>query len=89
MSTNDAVYYKYTNISASAKISDYPIKLGGIQCNSTTSGTVKIYDNNAASGTVVVNTYTLATGWNSLPFILQNGCYITVGGTADITVAWL
>lgn len=89
MSTNDAVYYRYTNLSASALLNSGITKLGGIHCNSTSSGTVKIYDNTAASGTVVLNTYTLASGWNPMPFILGTGCFITIGGTADITVAWL
>lgn len=90
MSTNDAVYYKYTNLSASAKISDTPVKLGGIFCASSSSGTIKVWDNTAASGAIVVNTFSIAAAtWYPLPFILQNGCFITVGGTADITVAWL
>lgn len=90
MSTNDAVYYKYTELTASAKISDTPVKLGGIFCASSSSGTVKIWDNNAASGAVVVNTFNVsANTWYPLPFILQNGCFITIGGTTDLTVAWL
>lgn len=90
MSSSDAVFYKYTELSASGKISDYPVKLGGIFCASSSSGTVKIWDNNAASGAVVVNTFNIvANTWYSLPFNLMNGCFITVGGTADITVAWL
>lgn len=89
MSSNDVPIYKYKNITASALISNQPTRLGGIYCNSTTSGTVKIYDNNAASGTVVLNTTALAVGWNQMPFLLPSGCYITVGNTLDCTVAYL
>lgn len=90
MSTNDAVYYRTTNISASALINSGKTVLGGIFCASSTSGTAKVWDNTAASGTVCVNTFTLVAGtYYPIPALLQNGCYITIANTADITVFWL
>lgn len=93
MSTQDAVYYKYTNLTATAAISPItgPRKLGGVFCASSTAGTLKIWDSaTAASGPVIVNTFSLVAGtYYTIPAIAQNGLYLTVGGTADITVFWL
>jgi hypothetical protein len=90
MSTNDAVYYKTTNITASALIQTGVTKLGGIFCASSTSGTAKVWNNTAASGTVCVNTFTLVAGtYYPLPAVLNGGCYITIANTADITVFYL
>lgn len=93
MSTADAVYYKYTNLTASAPVT--PVtegrKLGGVFCASSTAGTLKIWDSaTAASGPVIVNTFTLVAGtYYPLPAIAKNGLYLTIGGTTDITVFWL
>lgn len=90
MSTNDAVYYPYTNLSASALLNTGLTKLGGVFCASSSTGTLKVWDNTAASGTVLVNTFSLVAGtWYPLPFIAKTGVFLTIGGTADITVASL
>lgn len=90
MSQSDAVYYKFTNITASALIQTGPTKLGRIFCASSTAGTVKVWDSTAASGTVCVNTFSVTAGNGyELPADMKNGCYITVGGTADLTVFYL
>ena len=60
----------------------------GIHVNSSSSGTIKLWDNTAASGSVIVNTYSAAIGWNPMPFIFMTGLYITVGGTIDYTVSF-
>lgn len=92
MSTQDAVIYKYTNLSASAAITPVagPRRLGGVFCASSSAGTLKIWDNTAASGAVVVNTFSLVAGtYYPIPALLQNGLFLTIGGTTDITVFWL
>jgi hypothetical protein len=87
MSSSDAVYYKFTNLTASALIQEGHTKLGGIFCASSTAGTAKIWNNTAASGAVCVNTFTLVAGtYYSIPADMKNGCYITIGGTTDVTV---
>ena len=55
----------------------------------SSSGTLTVYDNTAASGTVLVNAFPLTAG-QSIQFDLafQVGCYISLGGTADITAVY-
>ncbi|MBP7662287.1 MAG: hypothetical protein KA770_00260 [Shewanella sp.] len=90
MSSSDAVYYKYTNLSASAQIAVGQVRLGGIFCASSTSGTVKVWDSTAASGDICVNTFAVTAGtYYPIPALLKTGCYITIANTADITVMWL
>lgn len=94
--TNDIIKIRdnatYTNISASALIKTGAGVLKGIVVNSHTSGTLKLWDNTAGSGTVIFNTITFAAGPNfiSLPAVeFSTGLYATVGGTAaDITLLW-
>lgn len=59
----------------------------GVFCASSSSGTLKLHDNaSAASGKVVVNTFSLTAGtFYQIPASLANGLYATVGGTADVT----
>lgn len=80
----------YKNLSASGLVYTGSGKLKGLFCASTTSGTVKIWDNTAGSGTVIVNTFNLTAGtWYELPFTFHTGCYVTIAGTAaDITVSF-
>jgi hypothetical protein len=52
---------------------------------STSSGTLTLYDNVAASGTQVTGLITPAVGWNPLPVDLQTGLYASIGGTLDCT----
>lgn len=90
MSSNDVLLYKYVAISNAADATiPTAYCLGGILCSSSTSGTVKIYDNSAASGAVLVDTLTLTAGqWYPIPASLTSGkgCYVTVGGTFKATV---
>lgn len=81
----------YKNISASALVKTGSGKISGIVVNSHTSGTIKVWDNTSAAGTVLFNTITLAVGERFIPLYDANfttGCYVTIGGTADITVLY-
>lgn len=90
MSSDDAIYYKYVNLTASGLVQTGPTKLGGIFCASTTTGTVKVWDNTAASGAVCVNTFDLTKAtYYPLPADMKLGCYITIANTADITVFYI
>jgi hypothetical protein len=93
--TNDSitVYPKAsdTNTAASALIKTGAGNIYGIIINSHTSGTLKLWDNTAASGTVICETITLAVGERSIPFFgasFGTGLYVTIGGTANITVIY-
>ena len=72
-------------ITASGVVVNGPARLRGFYVNSTTSGTLVLYDNTAASGTVLSGTITPAAGWNEFPVDLANGLYATVGGTLNVT----
>lgn len=81
---------KYTNLSASALIRTGSGLVHGIIVNSHTSGTLKLWDNTTATGTVIMNTYTFPSGSQVImfpvPIEFYTGLYATIGGTADITI---
>ena len=80
---------QYSNISASAVVKASAGNLAGFHVNSSSSGTVKLWDNaSAGSGTVLINTYSPSVGWNPCPFRFRNGLYATLGGTIDLTFSF-
>ena len=79
---------EHTNISADTLIKSGDGHLIGFHVNSTSSGTVVIYDNTSAAGTKIANTITPNTGWNALPAHFKTGLYFDVTGTIDLTVIW-
>lgn len=86
---------KYANISSSGLIKTGAGTLEAIIINSHSSGTVKIWDNTSAATTVICNTITLSavatTGERVIDFgslSFDTGLYITIGGTADITIVY-
>lgn len=50
--------------------------------------TIKFWDSLAASGTVLIGTFTPSVGWNPMPFAFRTGLYMTIGGTVDCSVSW-
>lgn len=63
----------------------------GIIIASHTGGTLKLWDNTAGSGTVLVNTITFNVGEHFIDLFdtpFSTGCYATIGGTADITIVY-
>ncbi len=83
--------YAYKNISASALIKTGYGIVEGIIINSHTSGTIKLWDNTSAATTVICNTMTLAASERFIPLYdinFSTGLYVTIGGTADITVVY-
>lgn len=82
---------KYKNMSASALIKTGAGELKGIVINSHTSGTLKFWDNTSAATTVIFNTITLAAGERYIDLgdiAFNTGLYLTIGGTADVTVVY-
>lgn len=64
--------------------------LVGMYVNSTSAGTIKIYDNTAQSGTVLNNTITPAIGYHPLGNAsFSTGLSVTVGGTLDVTLYFI
>lgn len=91
--TNDAitVYPKcsYTNTADSVLVKTGAGQAYGVIINSHSSGTLKLWDNTAASGTVLCNTITFAAGERFIPLLgatFGTGLYATIGGTADVTI---
>lgn len=76
------------NLTASGVVKTQSGKISGVFCASTSSGTLKLWDNTAASGNVIVNTFNLTAGtFYEIPAAFATGCYATIAGTsADITI---
>lgn len=80
---------KYTNLTASALIKTGQGVLIGMYVNSTSTGTIKFWDNTSAATTVINNTITPAIGYHNLGSVAFNtGLYTTIGGTLDVTLHW-
>lgn len=77
------------NGSSSQQVKGSAGSLIGIFVASSSSGTIKLWNNTAASGTVLVNTFSAAAAtWYPLPFPFSTGLYITVGGTIDYSISY-
>ena len=79
---------RYLNGSTSQLVKTGGGSIVGIHVNSSSAGTIKLWDNTSAAGAVLVNTYSALVGWNPIPFTFRTGLYITVGGTIDYTVSF-
>lgn len=80
-----------TDITTGTLIKKGPGRFWGFYVNSTSSGTLKIYDSATASGTVIHNTITPAIGLQQFNIGREftNGLYVDVpSGTIDVTVFW-
>lgn len=78
----------YANISSSSLVKTGDGHLLGIFVASTSAATVKVWDQTSAAVPVLVNTHTILAGWNPMPFHFKNGLYVTITGTADMTVSF-
>lgn len=77
------------NGTTSQQVKDVRGALVGVFVASSTSCTIKFWDNTAGSTTVLVNTFSAsAATWYPLPFVFNTGLYITVGGTCDYTISY-
>lgn len=85
---------KYLNGTTSQQVKATAGALYGVIVNSNTSGTFKLWDNTAGSGTVLINTFTPTTATSQTYIFPQGvtfntGLFITVGGTIDYTVLYV
>jgi len=77
----------YKNLTASALVKTGFGVLKGMYVNSTSAGTIKLWDNTSAAATVINNTITPAIGYHSLGSVdFNTGLYATIGGTLDVTL---
>jgi hypothetical protein len=71
------------------------VKTGAGQCHlilvtASTAGTVKLWDAVSAAGTVIVDTMSVnANEEYDIPAQFNTGLYITIGGTATVTVFYI
>lgn len=80
----------FVNLSASAQVKSGPGIIAGIFCASSSSGTCKVWAQTTAAVPVLVNTFSLTAGtWYPIPARFSAGLYVTIGGTADITVFYV
>ena len=78
----------YKNLTATAWVKEGAGKLCGIFVASTTSGTIKVWDQTSAAAPVLVNTFTPAAA-TYYPFpdvAFTRGLFITIANTIDCTV---
>ena len=74
------------NLTASGIVSKAACGLIGICVNSTSSGTIVIYNGQSASGTAISGTITPSAGFLAFPAYCPDGCYIAViGGSINLT----
>lgn len=82
----------YLNGTTSQSVKNGPGTLYGFTVNSHTNGTLKFWDNTAGSGTIMINTITLAAGpgFYMIPdgVDFNTGLFVTVGGTIDYTIIY-
>lgn len=77
------------SLSASGQVKASTGVLVGFFVAQSTSCTVKLWDNTAGSGTVVLDTFTVpAVGWYPLPASFGTGLYFTEGGTCVISFVY-
>jgi len=90
---NPLTQSKYLNGTTSQAIKSGAGTLYGVMVNSHTSGTLKVWDNTAGSGTVLLNTITFNAGPQLLSFpqgiSFNTGLFFTVGGTIDYTALYV
>lgn len=86
---------KYANISASGLVKTGAGVIDRIIINSHTSGTIKLWDALTATTPVICNTMTLSAVATTGERVIElggisftTGLYVTIGGTADITVVY-
>ena len=82
--------HKYVNLSASGLVKTGQGVLFMVKVASSSSGTIKLWDNTAGSGTVIQNTMSVdAKEEHYFSVEFTTGLYITIGGTADITAYFI
>ena len=90
MHNSNAGVWNYKNLTASGNtlVKTGPGQLYGFFCG-TATGNITIYDNTAASGTVILATCTLVAGFNPLPCSFGTGLETTLSSTGTVTILFL
>lgn len=82
----------YKQLSATATVKDGAARLVSLTVCSTSSGTIKIYDNTAASGSVLLETLTPAAGahfyWGEDGLATNTGIHVVIANTLVVTIGY-
>lgn len=83
--------YSYKQISASTAVKSSDGTIGGIFVSAASSTpTITVYDNTAASGAKIIDTFTpTAATYYQIPAAYSTGCYVAIVGTVSCTVFYL
>lgn len=85
--------YSAVTEAAAATVKTGPAGLYGIVVTASTSGTVTVYDNTAASGAVLFTKASLTAGdvihFGGLGIAAKNGIHVVCGGTATVNVLYV
>lgn len=80
----------YKSMSASALVKTGAGTVFKVTVASSTSGTIKLWDNTSAAGTVMLDTMSVFPGEQyEFSWGFTTGLYITLGGTVNITVDFI
>lgn len=75
------------NKTASANIKPISGALLGFYVNSTSTGTIIFYDSATTTTTAALTgTITPAIGWHALPITFNDGLYIVIANTLNVTI---
>lgn len=89
----ERVGYKTVTQAAPVTVKSGPGALVGITVTASSAGTVTVYDNTAASGTVLFTKSSLAVGdvvhFGGLGLACNTGLHVVVGGTGTVNVMYL
>jgi len=87
------VGYKVVTQAAAATVKSGPSKFFGLTVTASTNGTVTIYDNTAASGTVLFTKAALAVGdvihFGGVGIAANNGLHVVCGNTATVNIFYV
>lgn len=74
------------NVTSSSNIMPRAGVLLGFYVNSTTSGTIALYDSASTGTTTAISgTITPAVGWHPFPVAVSAGLYAVIGATINVT----
>jgi hypothetical protein len=80
----------WINKTASGVVLAFPAMLIGFYVNSTTAGTIQLFDNASAAANPTGGIITPVAGLQWYPAILLNGLFVNIAGTAlDVTFFYL
>lgn len=85
------VHYPSISVSADTKVKDGQGFLGPILVTASSSGVIRLYDNTAASGTVIIDQLAVSAGDTiDLPVEFKTGLFFDlVSGTATVTILYI